>query len=1586
MTLFTSFFKIFAAFSSFFRQRNVYLLRLIFIFLFFLFYSFKVFSQSFAIDLGGQEVSLINANRTLLVNKGNNGLSKESVWRYDNLITTGGITVYGKLTIVDMVNASLPVLDDETAGTGAPYRFQPQLTTTAAGGYVSFELEFFELYTNQNVYVSNYYMTGVDIDGVEFYEISGYSSYIIDATSVLVITPSTIVPNGTRFYAGNSGELSGITFDNTRAFIAKYPHPATKISFVIGANGVVSGRQFSTQFGSLGGVFTTIDTNYNPTPVLTIDKTATPAIFSPGNVSQYTIHVSNGGNTVANVSVTDALPSELSYITNSTSVFIPASTTSKTVKDEFTNAVYTAQDGVAGIWTTNWVDNDVSATSGSIYISGGKLNFANLAVGDQIVRTANLYPSGSSSKGVATLSFSYDLTNSSGLGTSQLLVQLSTDGTIYTTVGTLTGNSTGTFSYTLQDAQITSNTYLRFANSGTAWGSSTRIAKLDNVQISYSYNKPDVTRTNVPGSPGMLSDGSPSGSLVAAADAITLEPGVIMTVTFNVLVACNASGTKTNTATVNCTGLPAPVSATHTAPVGPVSNGATFCATGSVSLSASGAGANQVYLWYAAASGGTPLYTGNPFPTPSISSTTTYYVSLYNAGTGCESVRVPVTATYAAISGTGVITELTAKNGTGGTSYADSQSSVGFRLDGVTGATSYSWDVSSITAAGGSIAGTSGSTIYLNFNNAGENGSYSICCTPSNSCGAGTKKCITINITSPANYGISGNLYVDKDGSGGGTSIPPTSASKVDGTGIGIIGGQQMYAVLFDKAMTTPSGTGGVVTSQAIASDGSYSFYGLRSTASNYHVYISKTIVGIGTSLSSLSSSLPLGATFNGAKDNDNTNSLTGGSSTNGYLQNISATDPVNSNVNFGVLITNPTAVNDGPYTVLEDHTITNINVLANDSYVSGHSITASTVDLDPSIPGRQTSYSVQGKGVFQVDNAGLVTFTPLADYFGNGVTAYYTVEAEAGVVSNIGVITVNVTPVNDAPSFTKGADQVVCAGSGTQTISGWATLISVGPANEIGQLTTFVVAGNTNSGIFSATPTINQYGQLTYTPSSTAGTATITVTLQDDGGTANGGIDTSGSQTFVITVNDNSTLIQTSGASTNPQTSCINNLITPVTFAVGGAGTGASITSGSLPSGVTGTYNSGSKIFTISGTPGVAGTYNYTVTTSGGTCSQTSVSGSLIVQSVAATATISGTTSVCVNSSNPAVTFTGANGTAPYTFFYTVNGGSQQSITTTSGNSVTVAQTTTIAGSYVYSLSSVRDASSLICSNTQSGTVTITVNALPTIALAGSTASVCYSASSQTTTLAYSGTNNAPTTYSISWSGSPTNSFAVVTNAALGASPISITVPGGTTAGTYTGYLTVKNGNGCTSGSTSTFTVTVNALPTITLAGSAASVCYSASLQTTTLAYGGTTNAPTTYSISWNGSPSNSFAPVTNATLGVSPITISVPGGTTAGTYTGYLTVKNGNGCASGSTSTFTVTVNALPTSTYVLTPVSCYGGNDGKIVANGAGGTGSYYFSINNGGTYTPVPETTHTFPGLIADTYIIRVKDTNGCVSLP
>ena len=93
-------------------------------------------------------------------------------------------------------------------------------------------------------------------------------------------------------------------------------------------------------------------------------------------------------------------------------------------------------------------------------------------------------------------------------------------------------------------------------------------------------------------------------------------------------------------------------------------------------------------------------------------------------------------------------------------------------------------------------------------------------------------------------------------------------------------------------------------------------------------------------------------------------------------------------------------------------------------------------------------------------------------------------------------------------------------------------------------------------------------------------------------------------------------------------------------------------------------------------------------------------------------TATIAGTTTVCQNATSPVITFTGSGGTAPYTFTYTINGGANQTISTTSGNTITLPVSTATAGIYKYDLVSVKDSTNAI--QNQTGNQIVTVNPLP--------------------------------------------------------------------------------------------------------------------------------------------------------------------------------------------------------------------------------------------------------------------------------
>jgi gliding motility-associated-like protein len=153
--------------------------------------------------------------------------------------------------------------------------------------------------------------------------------------------------------------------------------------------------------------------------------------------------------------------------------------------------------------------------------------------------------------------------------------------------------------------------------------------------------------------------------------------------------------------------------------------------------------------------------------------------------------------------------------------------------------------------------------------------------------------------------------------------------------------------------------------------------------------------------------------------------------------------------------------------------------------------------------------------------NASLFTFTPAADATGIGYTSFMFQVYDGTLYSSSSyTLTVNVDAVNDAPSFTKGADQSHTTNAGAITVSGWATNIATGPANEAGQTLTFTVT-NDNNALFSVQPDVDETtGNLTYTIApATNGVASANVQLSDNGGVLNGGSNTSAVQNFTINV-----------------------------------------------------------------------------------------------------------------------------------------------------------------------------------------------------------------------------------------------------------------------------------------------------------------------------------------------------------------------------------------------------------------------------------------------------------------------------------
>jgi hypothetical protein len=103
--------------------------------------------------------------------------------------------------------------------------------------------------------------------------------------------------------------------------------------------------------------------------------------------------------------------------------------------------------------------------------------------------------------------------------------------------------------------------------------------------------------------------------------------------------------------------------------------------------------------------------------------------------------------------------------------------------------------------------------------------------------------------------------------------------------------------------------------------------------------------------------------------------------------------------------------------------------------------------------------------------------------------------------------------------------------------------------------------------------------------------------------------------------------------------------------------------------------------------------------------------------------ATLSADNVACLNAPSPSLTFTGLNGTAPYTFSYTINGGSVQQISGTMGSTAELMIPTNSAGTFNYQLIEVEDAVGINASVIDDANFTI--NPLPFVN-AGLDQSVC--------------------------------------------------------------------------------------------------------------------------------------------------------------------------------------------------------------------------------------------------------------------
>ena len=424
------------------------------------------------------------------------------------------------------------------------------------------------------------------------------------------------------------------------------------------------------------------------------------------------------------------------------------------------------------------------------------------------------------------------------------------------------------------------------------------------------------------------------------------------------------------------------------------------------------------------------------------------------------------------------------------------------------------------------------------------------------------------------------------------------------------------------------------------------------------------------------------------------------------------------------------------------------------------------------------------------------------------------------------------------------------------------------------------------------------------------------------------------------------------------PPTANLVATATQGTIACNGATTTITVsaTGGTTPYSGTGTY-------TVS-----AGTYNYYVADAAGNRDTVSVvvTQPSIISVTVASGTITtpgGTTSIQIN----------ATGGAGTTYKYSLNGTAYQTsnifVGVTSGNHLVnvkdvngciVAKNFTIADPIVTPLIAASTYGTISCNG---GTTIVTVSASGGVSPYTGTGSFTVTSGTRSYSVTDAAGNTASTTVNIS----QPSMINVMVNAGTisvfgGSTTITVTANGGT------GTLVYKLNNGAYQTSNvfnnvlaGTHTITVKDLNNCTKTSSVI-ITQPASIPLNATAMAG--------SILCNGS---STSVTVSATGGTAPYTGTGTFSVVSGTYAYTITDASGN----TSIANITITEPQLINITLVSGNITSSGGST-SITVNATGGVSPYTYKLNNGAY-----QSSNIFSGVTAGSYLISVKDVNGCI---
>lgn len=182
---------------------------------------------------------------------------------------------------------------------------------------------------------------------------------------------------------------------------------------------------------------------------------------------------------------------------------------------------------------------------------------------------------------------------------------------------------------------------------------------------------------------------------------------------------------------------------------------------------------------------------------------------------------------------------------------------------------------------------------------------------------------------------------------------------------------------------------------------------------------------------------------------------------------------------------------------------------------------------LDASTEGLRFEISVSDPTLFtmlpkidlDISNTGTLSFTPAPDRYGTAYATITLVNLLTNKFSEQFTFLITIDAVNDAPTFTRGADVIVMESSGFQELQ-WARNLNPGPFEDRQLLTFTITCQSSAAPLFAIAPVMDSRGVMRFTlADGKFGLAPCTATLRDNGGSPPG-LDSS-SQTFSIRVQE---------------------------------------------------------------------------------------------------------------------------------------------------------------------------------------------------------------------------------------------------------------------------------------------------------------------------------------------------------------------------------------------------------------------------------------------------------------------------------